>query len=514
MLKNKIIRDTILLTLMQLTLDSASLLLNGFITRRLGASAIGIFSLMGSFLGLAGIISNGNAFLCTSRLISEELGKKGGNPNRILFHGISLCMMLSVAVSVIMIIFARPIGEGFFGESAVVSAIRLMPAALISGAVSCCLKGYFNACRKASVAAAGDILEFGVKSAVIVIMTMLSSTNTQGAVCRIMVISIIAGNIASLIFMLILFSKNHLKSRNCGTLSFRDYAAFAFPIMGGGILTAALSSANDALVPICLRQYGDSMEQALALFGIFEAIVIPTLFFPSVVLCSLSGMIVTESARASASGNRERIQSITSRLIRYTMIYGVFASAVLIRFGRPIGELLGGGEQGGGMISAIAPVVPFIYMEIVLEAMIKGMGLQAFSSLNYLIEYVIRISIVLIFVPKFGFAGIAVSYYASNVFGNVSRLVKLITHTGVRFRPLSMVVSPIVYSVLTMSAAELVCTFLNISGETVFSMIFFVALWLIGYGGIYVISSMLTPKKQKEHILFVNNNQISASKVI
>lgn len=514
MLKNKIIRDTILLTLMQLTLDSASLLLNGFITRRLGASAIGIFSLMGSFLGLAGIISNGNAFLCTSRLISEELGKKGGNPNRILFHGISLCMMLSVAVSVIMIFFARPIGEGFFGESAVVSAIRLMPAALISGAVSCCLKGYFNACRKASVAAAGDILEFGVKSAVIVIMTLLTSTNTQGAVCRIMVISIIVGNIASLLFMLILFGKNHLKSRNSGTLSFREYAAFAFPIMGGGILTAVLSSANDALVPICLRQYGDSMEQALALFGIFEAIVIPTLFFPSVVLCSLSGMIVTESARASASGNRERIQSITSRLIRYTMIYGVFASAVLIRFGRPIGDLLGGGEQGGAMISAIAPVVPFIYMEIVLEAMIKGMGLQAFSSLNYLIEYVIRISIVLIFVPRFGFAGIAVSYYASNIFGNVSRLVKLITHTGVRFRPLSMVVSPIAYSVLTMSAAELLCTFLNIGGETVFSMIFFVALWLIGYGGIYVISSMLTPNKQKEHILFVHNSQIGASKVI
>lgn len=256
------------------------------------------------------------------------------------------------------------------------------------------------------------------------------------------------------------------------------------------------------------------MEQALALFGIFEAIVIPTLFFPSVVLCSLSGMIVTESARASASGNRERIQSITSRLIRYTMIYGIFASAVLIRFGRPIGDLLGGGEQGGGMISAIAPVVPFIYMEIVLEAMIKGMGLQAFSSLNYLIEYVIRISIVLIFVPRFGFAGIAVSYYASNVLGNVLRLVKLLKHTGVRFRPLSMAASPIVYSILTMSFAELVCKFLNIGGSNIFSMIFFILLWIIAYGGIYIISSILTPKRQKKHSLFVQDNQISVPKVI
>ena len=70
LVKSKILRDTILLTAMQLLLDTSALLLNAFITRRLGASAIGILTLMGSFLMLAGVISNGNAFLCTSRLIS------------------------------------------------------------------------------------------------------------------------------------------------------------------------------------------------------------------------------------------------------------------------------------------------------------------------------------------------------------------------------------------------------------------------------------------------------------
>ena len=48
MIKNKIVRDTLLLTVMQLLLDTASLFMNAFITRRLGAEAIGILSLMGS----------------------------------------------------------------------------------------------------------------------------------------------------------------------------------------------------------------------------------------------------------------------------------------------------------------------------------------------------------------------------------------------------------------------------------------------------------------------------------
>ena len=83
-IKSKIIRDTVFLTIMQLILDSSALLLNIFITQRLGTPAIGILSLTGSFLVLAGMLSNGNAFLCMSRLVSEEIGKKSGNPDKIL----------------------------------------------------------------------------------------------------------------------------------------------------------------------------------------------------------------------------------------------------------------------------------------------------------------------------------------------------------------------------------------------------------------------------------------------
>lgn len=486
MVKNKLLRDTIFLTVMQLVLDSAALLLNSFITRQLGASAVGMFSLMGSFLGLAGILSDGNAFLCTSRLISEELGKKQGNPNRVLLHGITLCMTLSTVVSVVIFMFAQPIGTAFFGGGEMTSYLRFMPIALISGAVCGCIEGYYNACRKASLAALSDIVDFAVKAAVIIIMTLSTKNHDSASACKIMITAVIAGNVACLLLMIILFPSVHIKSSGRSSISLRDYAALAFPIMGGSILTSLLSSANDALVPICLRQFGDSQEKALALFGIFEAIVIPTVFFPSVVLCSLSGMIVTEAARASAAGNRERLKSLTQRIIRYTLIYAAASSAILIRFGKPIGVLLGGGETGGGMIAAIAPVVPFIYLEIVLEALIKGMGLQGFSSLNYLAEYVIRISIVLIFVPRCGFTGIAVSYYASNIFGNVNRLVKLLRHTSAPLKPLKTLLLPALYCLLTMSAAELLCGLIGLDDSSAFGMIFFIVIWLVGYLGIFL----------------------------
>lgn len=503
--KNKIVRDTVMLTVMQLFLDTAGLMLNSFITRRLGASAMGILSLTGSFLVLAGTVSNGNAFLCTSRLISEELGKTNKNPNRVLLSGLMLCTILSVSVSVILLGFSDAIGIKFFKSSEMSLAVKLMPLALIPGALSACFKGYFNAFRKSSVTAAADILEFIVKSAVILMITLSAGDLSDGSICGIMIFGIIAGSCSSLAFLLIMFARLHQSYSGKPSVTFKKYVSLAIPIMVGGIITSALSSTNDALVPITLRQYGDSVSKALSQFGIFEAIVIPTLFFPSVILCSMSGIIVSESARASAAGNRERIKSISGRLIKYTLIFAIFASAVLMKFGNEIGELLGGRELAGRMITIIAPVVPFIYLEIILEALIKGMGLQGFSSLNYLAEYAVRISVVLIFVPKFGFYGIVASYYTSNVMGNCSRLIKVLRHTGTKLNPLKNIFVPILYAFLTMGATELLMRVIGTDGSRIPNLILFASVWAAGYFTIFHI--MKGKKIRNSNRLFVHDAQ-------
>ena len=424
MQRKSILRDTIQLTIVQFFLECVSLLLNVWLTRHLGAATVGITALTGSFFQLAATAANGNGFLCTSRFVSEELGKPNGNPNRVLAYAISFCLLLGIPVSGLIFCCAEPLSLRFLKSADLAVPVRVFAMILPLGGVCACLKGYLNAVCRVTYAAICDIIECLTRCSVLMVLLQIQTVHTNTSVCMAMAISTGSSTIIGFFFLLWFCCKSRIAHTGTVSLSLGRYIRLAIPVLFGGCLTAALSSTNDALIPVTLRQAGNSTEAALSQFGVFEAIVIPVLFFPSTILCALSGILITESARATAAGNQKRLQHLTDATVQRTLQLSVFIAAGLLVYGNLIGNLLDGGEFAGYLIRLLAPVVPFIYLEIVLEALLKGMGQQSFSSMNYLVEYTIRIAIVLVCIPKIGFYGIVLSYYASNICGNCGRLWK------------------------------------------------------------------------------------------
>lgn len=433
MQRKSILKDTIQLTVVQFFLEWVSLLLNVWLTHRIGSATVGIVALTGSFFQLAAVAANGNSFLCTSRFVSEELGKPNGNPNRVLGYAIGFCLLLGIPISALIFCSAEPLSLRFLKSADLAAAIRIFTLILPLGGVCSCLKGYLNAVCRVADPAICDIVECLSRCGVLMLLLQLQSVHTNASVCMAMAYSTGCSTILGFFCLLWFCWRSRLPRTGTCSLSFGRYIHAAIPVLFGGCLTAALSSTNDALIPVTLRQAGNSTELALSQFGTFEAIVIPVLFFPSTILCALSGILITEAARATAANNQAHLQRLTKAVIQKTLQLSIFIAAGLLLYGNLIGTLLDGGALAGHLIRLLAPVVPFIYLEIVLEALLKGMGQQSFSSLNYLAEYTIRIAIVLVCIPKFGFYGIVLSYYASNVCGNCFRLWKTCKTARIRF---------------------------------------------------------------------------------
>ncbi|GHU52414.1 hypothetical protein FACS1894132_02000 [Clostridia bacterium] len=224
------------------------------------------------------------------------------------------------------------------------------------------------------------------------------------------------------ILMSIAFCKSTVKSEKAASISIRMFMKAAVPIALNSYIIALLSSTNDALIPLTLKQFGTTTQDALSKFGIFEAIVLPALFFPSVIVQCLSCILLPEITKASESGNDARVRHLTKNALQKTLYFALLVMVILLCFGQKIGFLLSGEKIAGEVITILSPVIPLIYLEIVLEGILRGLGKYSFSTFNYIAEYIVRISVLLVCVPLIGFYGLVLSYILSNIVGNISRI--------------------------------------------------------------------------------------------
>ncbi len=454
-MKSSIARDTIFLTAIQLGTQGMSLILNIFVSRMLGTENLGLMSLIYTFFGFAMIISNGNIFVSTSRFVAEECGKAKGNPEKIFRYALIFSLILSFSVSAAVFLFAEPVGMKFIHNKSCVKAIRVLAVSLPLAASGSCMKGYFHAYRMVVIPALGDAIEFLIKSCIIAVSAGILIQRGILSIYSAIAISIICGEAVSFLFLSFSMIRHRKPRSQNKTSGFLKYIIAIIPVILNSYIPCILSTANDALVPVTLKQSGCSTPEALSWYGIFEAVVLPVLFFPSMFLSCLSVILIPEISKQRTNGNTLKNLDLISSVIGKTIMYSVFVVSILIIYGNDIGMLISREPFSGKMIMILSPVIPFIYLEIVLEGIIKGMGRHSFSSVNYLAEYIIRISTLLIFVPVIGFYGIAVSYYMSNIICNISRIVLINKINGLSFSINEYVLIPVIAIIFTWQCTNL-----------------------------------------------------------
>lgn len=435
------------LTIVSFILQGLGLWLNVIISNKLGTASVGVMTLITSLFGFIMVLANGNIFISTSRFVSEEKGSGNGNVKRIMRLSLGFALVLSSVFAAASFILARIITHYAGGEPQLAFSIRIIALSLPPAAIGSCIKGYFNGSRNVKVPCIGDITEFAAKWLFLMFGTVFL-LDRGISIYIIISVSILVGEIISCIFYTVRYACEYRRfsalpegEPRIGKIP--GYLKLSLPIVASGYVQMIMSSLNEALVPVALLNHNSSAERAMSEYGMFEAMIIPAIFFPSVILTSLSNIIIPEIAGASSAGNTARVKHLIRSIFDRSFGYSFFIAGMLLMMGRNIGEILCPSDSlVGETLVKLFPVVPFIYLEIVLEGIIKGLGRQNFSTLNSLCEYVIRILCVIVFVKLYGFAGVLISYYASNIYSNIVRIIFVCRVSGVKFDPFAFIVKP------------------------------------------------------------------------
>ena len=146
-------------------------------------------------------------------------------------------------------------------------------------------------------------------------------------------------------------------------------------------------------------------DRALSGYGSVTGMVFPIVTFPSCLLSALAELSIPELTAAQVQGAEARISRIVSALLRGTLVFSLAVAAVLFLCADTLGSLIYHTDSIGPYIRTFAFLVPIMYMDIVTDGCLKGLG-QMMRSMSYNItEAILGVALVIILLPRFALDG-------------------------------------------------------------------------------------------------------------
>lgn len=450
MKKTIFIKNAIILTVSSLILRFAGIIFKVWVAGLIGSEGVGLYQVIFSFYMLAATFAASGISTAVTRLVSEELalGSKKGTL-RILRRSIEITLIVALFTVLLVFFGAEFISKTLIGDIRALPSLKILPFSLPFMGISSCLRGYFIAVRRVTPNAFSQIFEQGIRIGLIFFLVKRYINKGVATACAAVLAGDTVAEALSCLLLILIFLADRKK---LDILSGRAYPGYhivkkitqiALPITSGRYLNTALRTGENILVPKNLAKYPFSGENALSQFGMIKGMALPILFFPSTLLNSISTLLIPEMSEARAKKLHSAVKSSTEKILKLTSLVSFIFAAVFLVAGKKIGIIIYNSEDVGFLLGALAPIVPFMYLDSISDGLLKGLDQQNFSFRTALSDSTLRLILILIFLPFTGLKGFIGIMYFSNFFTcflNVRRLMKV---TGAKLHIFSEIIFPL-----------------------------------------------------------------------
>lgn len=413
------LKNSLILSASTIGLSFVSMWWNVYINAKVGGLGVGIFALIFSVYSFSMTAAGFGSALATTRLTAEELANRNdrGIKKALIFSFIyGLCF--SLLTLLIIIIFGDKIVDIFLHSKVSKNCLIVISLSIPFVTISNAIHGYFNAVGRVFKAVSVQFFEQGIKIlSCIILISSLKNISIE-MICFYLGLSITISEVFGFLLRIILYiyDKNkYLINLNKGNSIVTRFLKIAIPIGASSSIKMALTSTKQMLIPSSLERSGTSCDIAIKNYGIVSGMALSCIYFPASILYAISTLFTAEFAMLYQKKYMGRIKTVVKKIIKIILIISIVFSIFFMFCKDELSMFLFRNNEAGKYIFMLAPCIPVIYLDIIVDGILKGLNKQTYVVGISIIDTIITIALITTILPIFGTTGYIVIIYISEM---------------------------------------------------------------------------------------------------
>lgn len=300
--------------------------------------------------------------------------------------------------------------------------------------MSSCISGYFTAVRNSIKPACDQIFEQVLKVALISLLLNYFMPSGLEYICISLVLGNIISEICSFFFIYTLYAfdkRKYNKYKSTNSFFEKRILNITIPVGLTSCIRSGLSTLKQVLIPLGFEKYGNSCEKALSNYGLISGMSMPLVLFPNIIVLTFSNLLIPEFTEFNTCSDYSKIEKISKTILKYTTFFSLLISVLLFIYAEKLSYFMYKTTDVAIYIKLLAPLVPFMYIDNVVDAILKGLDKQVAVLKINILDLFTSILLIFIIIPKFGIMGYIFIIYFSEIlnfslsFNTLSKCINL-----------------------------------------------------------------------------------------
>lgn len=449
------LQGALILTIANLLTGILSFVYRIFLSKSIGAEGMGVYQLILPLYMLFISLVSGGLSTSISKLVAENKAK-GNYTNMYKIIKVSTIMagLWSIVFSCIIAFNADFLAREILKDDRTLYSVIIFSPAIVFIALAAVLKGYFYGIEKIKIPAFIDIIEKLIRLVVLVLTTNYLIDFGIEYVCAGAMTAMVSGELLSLLLLLIIYRRKKFAIRSITKTDSTLYIVnnilmIVIPLSISGAINTIMDMLDAALIPAQLVKAGFSRQSSLSLYGQLTGMILPLIYFPMIIVGSLSTTLIPSIAFSYTSNNWIALNKKCNDSLTIASIIGLAATIAFMMHPKELCDVLFSCPEADKLLFWCSISCVLEYWLFILLAIMNGIGFQKNVLESTVMNIVIMVISIVVFIPipKINVYGYVLGFAISSLLV-VLRCLRILTKkTSIKINMLRCIMKPLVCSI-------------------------------------------------------------------